>query len=174
MHEISGSRLPGRHRIATNIFAYVGGNPLNFADRTGNCPWCLGAIAGGVIGGGVNAISQLQGDGPFNVGSFLIATGAGAIAGGTGAWVSTVSTSIADALVMNAAINGVVGMGAGALDNAMQCKPYETDAGKNLLTNAILGAAGGVLGQGLANIGVKAQAWINLQRALAYEFPPRT
>jgi hypothetical protein len=68
-----------------NTFAYVGGRPMMLADYTGKCPWCFVTVVGGVFGGGLNLIQQLNGDGPINWWSVGIATGAGALLGASGA-----------------------------------------------------------------------------------------
>jgi RHS repeat-associated protein len=43
----------------TNLYAYVGNDPLNASDPTGNCPWCVAALAGGLVGGGIDLGTQL-------------------------------------------------------------------------------------------------------------------
>ena len=77
-------------------------------------------------------------------------------------------------MLVNGVVNAGLGLATGALDNAQQCKPYETDAPKNFVVNFALGAFGGLGGQWLANLGPRLQAWTNLQRALAYQYPPNT
>ena len=32
-----------------NVWGYVGQNPLGFVDSDGLCPWCVGAVVGGVF-----------------------------------------------------------------------------------------------------------------------------
>ena len=38
-----------------NLYAYVGGNPVNAVDPTGLCPWCIAAA----VGAGVDVVGQL-------------------------------------------------------------------------------------------------------------------
>ncbi|HEY4871714.1 MAG TPA: LamG-like jellyroll fold domain-containing protein [Candidatus Dormibacteraeota bacterium] len=45
-------------------YSYVADNPLNAADPSGNCPWCLvGAVVGAVAGGGIDLAVQLHNNG---------------------------------------------------------------------------------------------------------------
>jgi RHS repeat-associated protein len=41
-----------------NLYSYVRNNPLSRADADGHCPWCIGALIGGVGGGAASIISQ--------------------------------------------------------------------------------------------------------------------
>jgi RHS repeat-associated protein len=43
-------------------YGYVGDNPVNWVDPNGYCPWCVLAIAGGVVGAATNVGAQLIGD----------------------------------------------------------------------------------------------------------------
>ena len=45
----------------TNLYAYVGGNPMSYNDPTGNCPWCV--VGAGFITGSLSAYgtAQMQG-----------------------------------------------------------------------------------------------------------------
>jgi hypothetical protein len=46
-----------------DLYAYVGDDPVDKDDPTGNCPTCgsavVGGIVGGVVGGGLEIIGQL-------------------------------------------------------------------------------------------------------------------
>lgn len=42
-----------------NFYAYVGNDPLNATDPTGNCPWCVAALVGAIVGGGIDLGAQL-------------------------------------------------------------------------------------------------------------------
>ena len=85
-----------------NLYAYVGGNPVNAVDPTGLCPWCIPGAVGALIGGTANAAAEyLDGGSQMDV---LKAFGVGALAGGAfgvtggaagsiGAWVGAGAAS---------------------------------------------------------------------------------
>jgi hypothetical protein len=41
-----------------NLYGYVRNNPLSRADTDGHCPWCIGALIGGVGGAAASYVSQ--------------------------------------------------------------------------------------------------------------------
>jgi RHS repeat-associated protein len=69
-----------------NRYGYVNDNPLNSTDPSGLFPpfdeigAVSGAIVGGVVGGVTTAVTEI-GNNDFNLGSVLVATGAGAAGG---------------------------------------------------------------------------------------------
>jgi RHS repeat-associated protein len=68
-----------------NLYAYVRNNPLSRADADGHCPWCIGALIGGVGGGAASIISQKWShpERSINWKQVGAATLGGAAAGGT-------------------------------------------------------------------------------------------
>jgi hypothetical protein len=64
-----------------NFYPYVGNNPTNYADPTGNCPHCLfGGVVGGVVGLVSEGASQLAA-GNFDGAKLVGATVGGAVTG---------------------------------------------------------------------------------------------
>ena len=47
----------------TNLYAYVVDDPLNAVDPSGHCPWCVAALVGALVGGGIDLSTQLLLDG---------------------------------------------------------------------------------------------------------------
>src|SRR5262249_797151 len=50
-------------RGGPNLYAYVGGDPASVSDPTGQCPWCIAALVGGLAGGGFDLVIQLARNG---------------------------------------------------------------------------------------------------------------
>jgi hypothetical protein len=66
-------------------YAYVAGNPLAYADPSGNCPWCATAIGGAIVGGIYGTVAAYGQGGSFSDAAVGLAVGAatGALAGAT-------------------------------------------------------------------------------------------
>jgi RHS repeat-associated protein len=68
-------------RGGLNRYGYVGGNPVNALDPSGECPWCVAALVGAVVGGGMDLGLQLIQNG-FDLNSVnLTSVGVSALAG---------------------------------------------------------------------------------------------
>ncbi len=70
-----------------NLYQYVGNNPASFTDPFGLCPWCISALAGGLLDAGLQVAgnliegrSALEGTG----GAFVRGAAAGALGFGVG------------------------------------------------------------------------------------------
>jgi len=131
-----------------NTYGYVGGNPLRFTDRTGQCPWC---IAGALIGGGLNAYMQaFHGDGPFDWGDFAAATAIGAAGGGLG--TLTKGLSFGRALAANSIGSAAAAAGVTAAQNRIfgSCKDVTKAATNGLVFGALGSAAGSAFSNGIS------------------------
>ncbi len=49
---------PIGYAAGANLYGYVGNDPANFTDPSGQCPWCIAVGAGIVVSAGVEALSQ--------------------------------------------------------------------------------------------------------------------
>jgi hypothetical protein len=80
-----------------NSYGFAEGDPVNFSDPFGLCPWCVGAAVGAALGGGGKAISNYLNDRPLGEGVLGYA-GAGALAGaGAGALAARLGAAAAAA-----------------------------------------------------------------------------
>lgn len=106
-----------------NKYSYVLNRPLYASDPDGRCPWCVGAVVGGVVEGGFDLGKQLYNNGGSlskvswgEVGANALGGAvAGAVAVGTGG-LSLVGSSVADGIIGNTVGNVVGGVVTRAAD----------------------------------------------------------
>ncbi len=144
-------------RGGVNTFAYVDSNPLSYRDPSGRCPWCFGAVVGGLVGGGINLYQQFQGEKPINLWQLGIATGAGAVSGASGAWIATATSSLWKNALANAAIGAFTNQAQQSLSNLVDCEPTPIykNTGWSAAMGFAFGALGGWAGQAVANQALK-------------------
>ena len=66
-----------------NLYGYAGGDPINYSDPFGLCPWCVvGGAVGAVLAGGGKAVHNYLNNSPLSDGVAAFAIG-GAVAGAT-------------------------------------------------------------------------------------------
>ena len=119
-----------------NLYAYVGGNPVNAVDPSGLCPWCVAAGVGALIGGTANAAAEY-----FDGGSKTdVLTAFGAVAGGAFGATGRVAGSIGTWMATGAA--------SGGLTSGLTTAPTGGTAGE-VIANTIVGV--GALAAGLGH-----------------------
>lgn len=123
----------------TNLYGYVLNDPINLIDPSGNCPWCIGAVVGGIASGTMAYLSGADAKG------VMIAAGVGAISGGLTSGASTLS----------ALGTFFINSGAGAVANTATQLAGGTSI-KNLnmgsiILSGVAGGVGGVAGLGAGN-----------------------
>lgn len=133
-----------------NLYAYVHNDPVNLTDPNGE--WAqvaIGAAAGAIIGGAINASSQLRGGKSFNWASFGTSVAAGgltgaavsvginpALAGGVINAAASVTNDVLSGGITDgksaaeSAVKAVVAGGAGALGGAVGAKVGNVVGGK--------------------------------------------
>ena len=62
-----------------NLYGYVGNDPVNLNDPTGNCPWCVGALIGGGLDLGIQLYSSGGSFSQVNWGSVGVSAALGAV-----------------------------------------------------------------------------------------------
>ena len=113
MADTYSSSWPSLGRPSTpcraNLYAYVGNDPLNATDPSGNCPWC---IFGAVVGAGLEAgVEDYHGDLSLSLtsaGKIGIAAAAGFATGG----VSTLAAAAGGSSLAVATVAGSFGSAA--------------------------------------------------------------
>jgi hypothetical protein len=105
-----------------NKYSYELNRPTYGTDPDGRCPWCVGAVVGGVIEGGVDAYNQLSAPGGstanFNWGEFGAHVAGGAVSGALA--VATGGASLVEsAVVGDIAAGGVSNVVGGVVTRAL-------------------------------------------------------
>jgi len=110
-------------------YAYVHDDPLNAIDPSGHCPWCIGAVAGAIIGPGADMAWQCERNGGsfdnFSWGEAGPATAGGAIVGTLGAAAGWAAGGGLGTAAMSR--GGPVGVAAVRLGMVGQNEPGVTD-----------------------------------------------
>lgn len=122
-----------------NLYLYVGNDPVNRSDPTGECPNCItaliGAVAGGIGGAGIEAVRQVVTTGSISdLGGVGTAALGGAVAGGV--------TGFTGNPVAGGAAGGFVQSGA----DALRADPHNVGGAFVAATEG--GIVGGVVGAG--------------------------
>ena len=137
-----------------NLYAYVGNDPTNQTDPTGNCPWCLGAA----IGGGLELGLQLatpQGRAAYAAAASAIARGD--VAGA----VRAAGANVAKVALSAAAGAAGVGIAAKVAEVAnIASKAAEVGGVGKVLVNAAVNASGNAAAG--AGLGAASQAGGNI------------
>lgn len=147
--------------LGLSRYAYVEGNPETRTDPSGHCPWCIAAVVGGLIGGGLSYGSQVVGNVQHgqslgsalthvDVGEIGKAALVGAVIGATG---GLGGAAIGGRLVLG----GAQGVGTQIGDNLLHGRSWDQDlvqAGAFGVATAGLSAGGGAaLRQALKRLG---------------------
>ena len=116
---------------ALNRYAYVFNNPLKYTDPSGRCPWCVAALGGAILGGGMSWLQQTWANHQqgmswrdaaltVDIGEIAGAAVAGAIVAGT---FGAAAVYVGAGSVAGIGFWGTVGLGAGTNVVANQASP---------------------------------------------------
>ncbi|MFF1692264.1 RHS repeat-associated core domain-containing protein [Streptomyces sp. NPDC058257] len=125
-------------------YTYADNDPANLSDPSGNCPMCIGAGIGGVLGGGIYALTHRD---DFDWGDFAGATAKGAVIGAGAGYLAPAGAGVASSLGLSggralataAVTDAAIGAGYTYAVNTVQCQPTSP-------TDLLFGAAGGAFG----------------------------
>lgn len=129
-------------------YNYANNDPANLSDPSGQCPMCIGALIGSVVGGGVYALTHRD---DFDWGDFAAATVQGGVVGAIGGFLAPAGTALATqlglsggrALVVATATDAAIGMGLTWAINTAQCQPTTPT---DLLVGAVTGGLNALVG----------------------------
>lgn len=124
-----------------NLYAYVANNPVNLVDPSGNL-----ALAGALVGGGINLAVQLAANGGDLASINLTSMAASAVAGATGVGLATAISSLTRGIGTQLVLNmlGSAGIGAASTlgQNLISGKCLTQDVSRNALLSGFLGGLG--------------------------------
>jgi RHS repeat-associated protein len=158
-----------------NLYTYVGNDPTDKADASGDCPECAGAILGGLLGGGLEAGAQYLEHGHItNVGAIVREAGIGAVAGAAGAGVGHLiskATEVAKlASIASKAASAAGAVAEGGVSGGVSAGMH----GKDIVKGAVGGGIAGGAAKGVGALVSKATAsGINAAEAAASKGVPR-
>ncbi len=133
-------------------YQFSGNNPSTFNDPNGKCPWCIGAIVGGVIDAGIQLAEVALTDkklSQFSFSSVLVSATAGAIGVGI---ATKIDKAIKVAEIASTSLKTAIKIGAGAATDAatsaasQKIKTGKVDGGEVLIDVVAGGVAGKVAG----------------------------
>jgi RHS repeat-associated protein len=134
-----------------NLYAYVTNRPLNKADVDGHCPWCIGAGAGALIGGGIETYKQYKAGKGFDLWKIASKTLQGSINGAVA--VATGGQNLLIQTTSLAAANMVGGIAGRAIDHDPKTKALDP---KKMTVDTVAGGAGGFAG-GIVGAALKSE-----------------
>jgi RHS repeat-associated protein len=148
-----------------NLYAYVGGDPTNQTDPTGNCPTCVvGGILGAVVGGAVEAGIQYYEHGEVSDwGAVGREAAIGGVAGAVGAGAGTLVARGVQLTRLAAAAGAAEAVTAGGVAGGTQARIKGENVPKGVAIGALTGGVARIAGQQVQ--GATARAGATVQRA---------
>jgi hypothetical protein len=166
---------PIGYASGTNLYAYVGNDPINYTDPSGLCvPFCT--IAGGAaLGAGGGGIAYLATTSNPTVSGFLTSVGEGAVIGGAiGSGLGFGSVALIGGAAhetgtfINSAASGDLGRYGNTIQQNVAVASYDFAAGtgsvlvggaaSNLITRPIANMVGSLVAEAIANPAVSVNA----------------
>lgn len=139
----------------TNLFRYVGNDPLNETDPAGTMPLWGAAAGGAIAGAGIDLGAQLWADhwdwSKVNYTEVGISGVAGATGVGLGAVVDKAVATVAARVALNTVASAGIGTAAQVGINASNHQPLNSKIGSAAAFNAISGGIGSAISQ-VANL----------------------
>lgn len=134
----------------TNLYGYVGNDPVNAVDPNGQIAWVVGGL---VIGGTVNIAYQLATNGTIEWSQVGVSALAGAASGGVSSLIGVSSLRIGGMIAANAVANGSISAAATAFQNWIDYKSILCGVGTSFGWGAFTGGASGAVGLSVGKIG---------------------